>query len=348
MRSSGIEESGLLDRAISVNIQNEFMAGGFPVKIKRPAAVSVRDFFEQHEAALKLRLVGSDEGLARRILEPSVNRPGLALSGFFTYFAYKRIQVIGNSEISFLQGLKPELARTRFSQLCSQDIPCIVVARGRAIPGDLVEIANEAGISILHTNMVTMKFLNAATIKLEWMFAPTSLVHGCLVDVQGIGVMVQGDSGSGKSEAVIGLLQRGGSLVADDVVRLRLIEDREVVGTAPDTTRSMIEIRGLGILNVAALFGVGSVRMSKRVDMVVRLVTGQATNDLERVGMGERQEPLMGLPVTTVDLPVAPGRDVAGLIELAALNYKLRAFGYNSAVDFDQRLLKKIADGQLG
>lgn len=324
------------------------MAGGPPVKIKRPASVLVKDFFDQNQELLKLRLVGSDEGLSRRIMEPSVNRPGLALNGFFTYFAYKRVQVIGNSEISFLQGLEPNLARTRISQLCSQDIPCVVVARGRSIPPDLVEIANEAGISILQTSMVTMKFLNAATIRLEWMFAPTCLIHGCLVDVQGIGVMVQGDSGSGKSEAVIGLLQRGASLVADDVVRLRLIEEREVVGMAPDTTRNMIEIRGLGILNVAALFGVGSVRMSKRVDLVVRLVTGQATQDLERVGVGDRTEPLMGLPVTTVDLPVAPGRDVAGLIELAALNYKLRAFGYNSAVDFDQRLLKKIADGQLG
>ncbi len=325
-----------------------FMAAPPPVKIKRPASVLVREFFEQNEESLRLRLAGSEAGLERRILEPSVNRPGLALSGFFTYFAYKRIQVIGNSELSFLAGLKPELARARFSQLCSQDIPCIVVARGRSIPMELVEIANEASISILHTSMVTMKFLNAATIRLEWMFAPTTLVHGCLVDVQGIGVLVQGDSGSGKSEAVIGLLQRGASLVADDVVRLRLIEEREVVGTAPDMTRSMIEIRGLGILNVAALFGVGSVRMSKRVDLVVKLVPGQDTNDLERVGAGERKEPLVGLPVATVDLPVAPGRDVAGLIELAALNYKLRAYGYNSAVDFDQRVLKKIADGQLG
>ena len=324
------------------------MASGPPVRIKRPASVLVSDFFEQNQEGLRLRLAGSDVGMSRRILEPSVNRPGLALSGFFTYFAYKRVQVVGNSELSFLAGLKPELARARFSQLCSQDIPCIVVARGRSIPGEMVEIANEAGISLLHTSMVTMKFLNAATIRLEWMFAPTTLVHGCLVDVQGIGVLVQGDSGSGKSEAVIGLLQRGASLVADDVVRLRLIEEREVVGSAPDTTRSMIEIRGLGILNVAALFGVGSVRMNKRVDLVVRLVTGQATNDLERVGAGERTEPVMGLPISTVELPVAPGRDVAGLIELAALNYKLRAFGYNSAVDFDQRLLKKIADGPLG
>jgi len=324
------------------------MAAAPPIRIKRPASVPVRDFFEQNETSLKLKLVGSDKGLDRRIMEPSVNRPGLALSGFFTYFAYKRMQVIGNSELSFLQGLKPELARQRISQLCSQDIPCIVVARGRSVPQDMVEIANCADISILHTSMVTMKFLNAATIKLDWLFAPTTVVHGCLVDVQGIGVLIQGDSGTGKSEAVIGLLQRGASLVADDVARLRLIEEREIVGTAPDTTRSMIEIRGLGILNVAALFGVGSVRMSKRVDLVVRLVAGQATMDLERVGMGERREPLMGLPIATVELPVAPGRDVAGLIELAALNYKLRAFGYNSAVDFDQRLLKKIADGQLG
>jgi HPr kinase/phosphorylase len=324
------------------------MAGPPPVRIKRPASVLVRDFFESNEESLKLRLVGSDAGLSRRIIEPSVNRPGLALSGFFTYFAYKRVQVIGNSELSFLQGLEPSLARTRFSQLCSQDIPCIVVARGRMIGADLVEIANEAGISILHTSMITMKFLNAATIKLEWLFAPTCLVHGCLVDVQGVGVLVQGDSGSGKSEAVIGLLQRGASLVADDVVRLRMVEEREIVGTAPDTTRNMIEIRGLGILNVAALFGVGAVRMSKRVDLVVKLVTGQAVADMERVGVCDRRDPLMGLPVSTVDIPVAPGRDVAGLIELAALNHKLRAFGYNSAVDFDQRLLKKIADRQSG
>ena len=324
------------------------MPGGPPIKIKRPASASVRDFFEQNEEGLKLRLVGSDVGFSRKIIEPSVNRPGLALSGFFTYFAYKRVQVIGNSEMSFLHGLQPELMKERFRQLCAQDIPCIVVARGRFIPSDLVQIANEAGISILHTSMVTMKFLNAATIRLEWMFAPTTLVHGCLVDVQGIGVLVQGDSGSGKSEAVIGLLQRGASLVADDVVRLRLFEDRELVGTSPEQTRNMIEIRGLGILNVAALFGVGSVRLSKRVDLVVRLVTGQATADLERVGAGESKEPLMGLPVTTVDLPVAPGRDVASLIELAALKFKLRGFVYTSAVDFDQRFLKKIADGQLG
>lgn len=317
-------------------------------KMKRPASITVADFFTANEKALKMKLVGSDVGFKRKISEPSVNRPGLALSGFFTYFAYKRVQIIGNSECSFLEGLEPKLRAARFSQLCTWDIPCLIVARGHRLPEELVQIANEAGISVFQTSMVTMKYINAATIKLEWAFAPTMLVHGCLVDVQGIGVLIQGQSGSGKSESVIGLLQRGASLVADDAVRLRLIEDREIVGSSPEMTRNMIEIRGLGILNVAALFGVGSVRMSKRLDLSVHLVQLQESGDLERVGMASQTQDFMGMPIARVDIPVAPGRDVAALIELAALNYKLRTFGYNSAVEFDQRLLKKMADDQIG
>jgi HPr kinase/phosphorylase len=319
-----------------------------PTKIKRTTSITVGEFFGQHEKALKLKLIGTDVGFARKIMEPSVNRPGLALSGFFSYFAYKRIQVIGNSELSFLDSLDPKLRAARFSQLCSWEIPCLIVARGHRLSEDLVQIANEAGISVFQTSMLTMKFLNIATIKLDTAFAPSTTVHGCLVDVQGIGVLIQGDSGTGKSESVIGLLQRGASLVADDAVRLRNIEDREVVGTAPDVTRGMIEIRGLGILNVAALFGVGCVRLSKRLDLIVHLVHVQDAGDLERVGREDEHMDIMGVPISRVELPVAPGRDVAGLIELAALNYKLRAFGYNSAVEFDQRLLKKMAQDQLG
>lgn len=306
------------------------------------------DFFETNQSALKLKLLGSDVGFARKIWEPSVNRPGLALSGFFTYFAYKRVQVIGNSEISFLLQLDSELLQQRLRELCSWDIPCLVVARGRQVPEDWVKLVNECGVSVFQTSMVTMRFINVATIRLELHFAPTMTVHGCLVDVQGIGVLIQGKSGSGKSESVIGLLQKGASLVADDAVRLKLIDDREVVGSAPEITKSMIEIRGLGILNVSALFGVGAVRLSKRLDLIVNLVLDAETRDLERVDAGAKTDSVMGIEIARVDLPVMPGRDVAGLIELAALNYKLRAFGYNSAVEFDQRLLKKMANEQLG
>lgn len=317
-------------------------------KIKRLSSITVGEFFTANEKPLKLKVVGSEVGFARKILEPSVNRPGLALSGFFSYFAYKRVQVIGNSELSFLDSLEPKLRAARFSQLCSWDIPCLVVARGHRLAEDLVQIANEAGISVFQTSMLTMKFLNNATIKLDAAFAATQTVHGCLVDVQGIGVLIQGDSGCGKSESVIGLLQRGASLVADDAVRLRNIEDREIVGTAPDVTRGMIEIRGIGILNVAALFGVGCVRLSKRLDLIVHLVHVKESGDLERIGKEDKTVDLLGQAIAQVELPVAPGRDVAGLIELAALNYKLRTFGYNSAVEFDQRLLKKMAQQQLG
>ena len=319
-----------------------------PKIVKPPAALTVRQFFETNKQALKMRLLGSEVGLNRRIVEPSVNRPGLALSGFFDYFAFKRVQVIGNSEVSYLEKLPVRARTARFRELCGWDIPCIVVARGKQLPGSLVSVANEAGIAVFQTSMVTMRFINAATIKLEWACAPTMMVHGCLVDVQGIGVLIQGKSGSGKSESVIGLLQKGASLVADDAVRLRLIDEREVVGTAPEVTQSMIEIRGLGLLNVAAIFGVGAVRLSKRLDLIVNLVLDAETRDLERVGAGAKTESVMGIEIARVELPVMPGRDVAGLIELAALNYKLRAFGYNSAVEFDQRLLKKMANEQLG
>ena len=317
-------------------------------RVKKPSSITVGDFFQNNREELRLRLIGKDTGFARKISEPSVNRPGLPPAAFDTYFAYKRVQVFGNSEHSYLEGLEPSLRATRFSKLCTQEIPCIVVARGHRIEDELVEIANKAGISVFQTSMATMKFLNAATIRLEWAFAPSQSLHGCMVDVQGIGVLVEGESGSGKSESVIGLLQRGASLVADDVVKLRVVEDREIIATSPPNLQGMIEIRGLGVLNVTALFGVGALRLSKRLDLIVTLVHGQKTEDLERVGTSTAVREVMGLEIAHVTLPLAPGRDVAGLIELAAMNYKLRAFGYNSAVEFDQRLLQKITNNQLG
>ena len=319
-----------------------------PHKVKKVTAITVGQFYDHDKDALKLKLIGSDVGMQRKIQEPSTNRPGLALAGFFEYFAYKRVQVLGNSELSYVDELDPQTRRKRYEQLCGTDIPCIVVARGRVVPPDLVEVANAAKISVFQTSMVTMKFINLATLKLDWAFSPTTTVHGCMVDVQGIGVLVTGQSGVGKSESVIGLLQRGASLVADDAVRLRLNEEREIIGTAPEITRSMIEVRGLGLLNVSRLFGVGSMRLSKRLDLVIQLIDGARPEDLERVGAEIIYEDVLGLPVARIDIPVEKGRDVAGLIEIAALHHKLRAFGYDSAGDFNQRLLKKMADDQLG
>jgi len=319
-----------------------------PHKIKKVSSISVRQFHDHDQAALKMRLIGSDVGMDRKIQEPSTNRPGLALADFFDYFAFKRIQVLGNSELSYVDKLDGPTRRVRFEKLCATEIPCLVVARERQVPQDLLEVANAAGICVFRTSMMTMRFINVATMKLDWAFSLTTTIHGCMVDVQGIGVLIVGPSGVGKSESVIGLLQRGGSLVADDVVRLRLNEEREIVATSPEITRTMIEVRGLGLLNVARLFGVGSVRLSKRLDLIVRLVPDTELNDMERVGTEMAYEDVLGLPIARIDVPVVKGRDVAGLIELATLHHKLRAFGYDSAGDFNQRLLKKMADDQLG
>jgi HPr kinase/phosphorylase len=315
-------------------------------KVKRPSYIHVGDFFERNKESLKMKLLGTESGFTRKITEPSVNRPGLALCGFFTYFAYRRVQVLGNSELSYLAGLEPEVAAGRFRQLCLADIPCLVVARERRVPKELLEIANGTGISLFQSSMLTMKFLNAATIRLDWAFAPTTVIHGCLVDVQGVGVLIMGQSGSGKSEAVLGLLQRGASMVADDVVNFRLIEEREIQGNAPELTRNMMEVRGIGLLNVAAIFGVGAVRLSKRLDLVVKLAHNANMAEVERFDTEAHTVEILGRDVSILEVPVMAGRDVAGLIEIAALNHKLRSFGYNAAAEFDQRLLKKMTDEQ--
>ena len=192
--------------------------------------------------------------------------------------------------------------------------------------------------------MVTMNFINAATVRLEWDFAPTSTEHGCMVDVMGIGILIRGESGSGKSETVLALLRRGASLVADDMVRIRNIEGRELIGTSPELGRSHMEVRGLGIIDVAALFGVGTFRTEKRLDLIVTLRPAEELNELDRVGLDKKHHKLLGMQIPHVELPVAPGRDMAQLIEVAALDQKLKSLGHDTAVEFNKKLLKKMAD----
>ncbi len=291
-----------------------------------------------------MELVGTSEGYDRKILEPTINRPGLALSGFYKYFALHRIQVIGQAERSYLRHLSEPNAKKRFFDLCRQQIPCIVVSRGQHLPPSLLEIANNAGISVFQTSMVTMNYINAATVRLDWEFAPTTTLHGCMVDVTGIGILIQGDSGTGKSETVLGLLRRGASLVADDIVRLRNLQDREMIATAPELGRSYMEVRGLGIINVAALFGAGTFRTEKRLDLVITLKKEASLNDVDRVGMDRQTLDILGLQIPHIELPVAAGRDMAQLIEVAALDQKLKALGHDSAVEFNKKLLKRMHD----
>jgi HPr kinase/phosphorylase len=313
-------------------------------RVKTVASITVGQFFERHAEKLGLSLHGETHGFDRQISEPAINRPGLALAGFFSYFARKRIQVFGNSEMAYLKKLPEEMRERRFRQICDRDIPCIVVARGATLGDDLMGIAKEHGIPVFGTSQVTMKFLNAATIHLEHDFGPSVSVHGCMVDMRGIGVMIIGKSGSGKSETAVGLLERGASLVADDMVRIKLVGG-ELIATAPDLSRGYMEIRGIGIINAANLYGLASIRPDKRLDLVVMLKPHADLNEVDRLGLQTKTYEILGQHVPLVEIPVAPGRDTARMVAIAALDQQLRRLGYNMADEFNQKLLNHMAGG---
>jgi HPr kinase/phosphorylase len=313
-----------------------------PPRVKTVASISNGKFFEQHASALGLTLQGEKVGFDRPISESAMNRPGLALAGFFSYFAPKRVQVLGNSEMSYLRKLPEAMRIDRFRRMCDRDIPCIVVARGQALDAGLVAVANEHQVPVFNTSMVTMNFLNTATIRLEHDFAPSVTLHGCMVDMRGVGVLVIGKSGSGKSETAIGLIERGASLVADDMVKIKYVGG-ELVASAPDLSRGYLEIRGIGIINVANLYGLASIRPDKRLDLVVTLRPQMDLNEVDRLGMQQKSYEILGQEVAHVEIPVAPGRDTARMVTIAALDQQLRRLGYNMADEFNQRLLDHMA-----
>lgn len=312
---------------------------------KSVPVVTVESFYNSHAEKLQMKLEGPRVGFHRKIREPTINRPGLALSGFYTYFAEKRVQVFGAAEHSYLKSLTPKVRVKRFRDLCAQKIPCIVVSRGFHLDPALLAVAAEAQVALFRTPMITMKFINAATIALEVDFSPTVTEFGSMVDILGVGVLIRGASGIGKSECVLGLIERGYSLVADDVTRITSLEGRELMATAPALTRNHIEVRGIGIINVAAVFGIGSIRIEKRLDLVVTLKEWEDLEEVDRIGLDRQNYEILGLPVPHVTIPVRPGRDIARLIEVAAMDQKLKGLGQNSAVDFNTKLLNLMEPG---
>jgi HPr kinase/phosphorylase len=306
--------------------------------------ITVGHFYANHAEKLGLRLEGSSRGLNRLIREPTINRPGLALCGFFNYFAVKRIQVLGAAELSYLKSLKAADLRERLRALFSKSMPCLVVARNAPVPEAILEAAGEFETAVFRTSMITMKFINAATIALEFDFSPYSSEHGSMVDILGVGTLIRGASGIGKSECVLGLIERGYSLVSDDITRFRSIEGRELLGMSDNLSRYHMEVRGIGIINIASMFGAGAVRAEKRLDFVVTLKDWHELEDVDRIGLDREKYEILGIEIPHVTLPVRTGRDLARLVEVAALDQKLKDMGENSAVEFNQKLLHMISE----
>src|SRR5688572_19199987 len=305
--------------------------------------VTAERFYTEHAGSLELKLVAGAEGLDRIIREPTVNRPGLALAGFTRYFASKRVQVIGNAESHFLKSLPGSEREQRYQLLFSHKIPCFAFCRGFHPDRQFLKMAEKQNVPIFNTPQITMKFINLATLALEMMFAPHGSELGSMVDILGVGVIIRGESGIGKSESVLALIERGYSLVSDDITKVMLLDGREVMGTSSEITRNHMEVRGIGIINVAAMFGVKSVRLEKRVDLVVTLKLWNEVPDVDRLGMEDQYVEILGVKIPHIIIPVRPGRDLARLIEVAAFQTKLKSSGHNPAKELNDRLIAQMA-----
>jgi HPr kinase/phosphorylase len=308
----------------------------------RHETVTVERFYTDHASPLGLQLVGGANGLKRIIREPTVNRPGLALAGFTRYFASKRIQVLGSAETTFLGSLTSEERRERYQRLFSYKVPCFVFSRSLRPDDEFLQAAEQADIPVFTSPLITMRFINLATLALEMLFAPSALEMGSMVDILGVGVIIKGESGIGKSECVLALIERGYSLVSDDATKVTLVDNREVVGTSVEVTRNHMEVRGIGIINVAAMFGVRSIRAEKRLDLVVTLKAWGDVKDIDRVGLDEFYVKILGVEVPHYVIPVRPGRDLARLIEVAAFQSKLKSSGFNPAKELNDRLIARM------
>jgi HPr kinase/phosphorylase len=314
--------------------------------MERPL-LTVEQFFKEHAEPLQMKLLTEGCDLKRVIREPTVNRPGLALSGFTRYFAYKRIQVMGHAEVFYLREHRHEERETRYAYLFAYKIPCFVFSRNLRPDKQFLMAAAQTGVPVFQTPLVTMKFINLATLALETMFAPRATELGSMVDILGVGAIIRGESGIGKSEAVLALIERGYSLVADDVVKATLVDGREVLCTSAELTRDHMEVRGIGIINVAAMFGVKAIRKDKVLDLILTLRPWEEVKDVDRLGMEQEFIKVLGVDIPHVTIPVRPGRDIARLIEVAAFQTKLRKSGYNAAEELNKRLLAQMADKSL-
>jgi HPr kinase/phosphorylase len=308
----------------------------------KSSKVTVDRFYMETASDMGLRLTAGAGGLKRMIREPTVNRPGLALTGFTKYFASNRVQVLGAAEATYLKALTIEQRALRYSELFDYRIPCFVFSRNLKPDPQFIKAAESSDIPVFRCPLITMNFINRATLAMDDLFAPSGKEQGSMVDILGIGVLIKGESGIGKSECVLALVERGYSLVSDDVTQVKLLDGREIIGTSPDITRNHMEVRGIGIINVAAMFGVKSIRTEKRVNLVVSLTDWDGVANINRLGMEEETIDILGVPVPHITIPVRPGRDIARLVEVAAFHTKLQLAGHNAARELDERLKARM------
>jgi HPr kinase/phosphorylase len=305
-------------------------------------ATVLRDLAESR--GLDLELIAGAEGLSRHITIPHTQKTGLALSGFDEYLRSGRVLVLGESEIRYLEGLIPAERTDVMRRVLAHDLPCLLVTDAFQPPHEVVIESDRARVPLLRTRAATPEAMSRLSAVLDTYLGVRGIIHGVLMDVLGLGVLVIGESGIGKSECALDLVVRGHRLVADDAVEIRCRAQSYVLGSCPELTRHHMEIRGLGLINVQDLFGVASTRTSKRVELVVQLERWEQGREYDRLGLDERHYELLGIRIPMIRMPVAPGRNVAILVEVAARNQLLRSRGHHAARRLTERLNRQLED----
>ena len=305
-------------------------------------AISVEEFNQRCGETLELELVAGRNRLDRTIGEKSLNRPALALTDYFRFFASKRIQLFGAGEMAFLRDADQDAMEAVLCKMAAKQIPCIIISRNLAPTKTLMRVCERFQIPLFRTPLKSKTVTTEATILLEEIFAPRTSIHGTLLDVRGIGVVIHGESGIGKSEAALGLVERGHSLVADDLIQVRLLRDHEMVGTSNPINRGFMECRGIGIIDVSKLFGIRSVRIEKRIDLIISFLMPDENFSEDRTGLEQEFIRILDIEIPHMRIPVRPGRDMARLVEVAAMVQALRLTGHDSAQEFNERLIAEM------
>lgn len=303
-------------------------------------------FYNKYRDLLCLEICVGEKGLTRFIKVPEIERPGLTLSGFLKGHSFKRILVFGKVEMAYLKELDVDLRTKRLDAITSSEVPLIVVTRKLQPFSEMVSLCDSKQIPLFRTSLTTSDVLRKLTIALADEFAPEFCCHGTLVETFGVGVLIQGDSSVGKSETALGLIERGHRLISDDVVMIKKNEAGTLVGFGPELTRHMLEIRGIGIINVAHLYGAVCISERAKIDLVVNLEEWDDKHFYDRVGIEEKYLDILGVKIQRYLLPVKTGRDVVLLLETIVLNHRLKKMGYHSAKEFNNKLLETISKRQ--
>ena len=306
------------------------------------AKVRTKDVMEQ----FNLELISGEEGINRPITMSDLSRPGIEIAGYFTYYPRERVQLLGRTELSFFEQLPEEEKKQRMDSLCTDVTPAIILSRDMPIPQELIDASEKNGVPVLRSPLKTTRLSSRLTNFLESRLAPTTAIHGVLVDIYGVGVLITGKSGVGKSETALELVKRGHRLVADDCVEIRQEDQDTLVGNAPELIEHLLEIRGLGIINVMTLFGAGAVRSNKRITIVMNLELWEQGKQYDRLGLEEETMKIIDTEITKLTIPVRPGRNLAVIIEVAAMNFRLKRMGLNAAEQFTNKLADVIEDGE--